>query len=67
MVRLVQLVRTSDCGPEGHRFETDIAPIFFADIAQRLVHQFAILGMRVRFPLSAQIGKSNCQGDGTAC
>ena len=26
MVGLAQLVRASDCGSEGHRFETDIPP-----------------------------------------
>ena len=26
MVDLAQLVRASDCGSEGHRFETDIPP-----------------------------------------
>ena len=49
MVGLAQLVRASDCGPEGRRFNSDIPPQVIASVVQRLVYKFSKLGMRVRF------------------
>lgn len=49
MVGLAQLVRASDCGPEGRRFNSDIPPQQrFASVVQRLVCKFSKLEMRVR-------------------
>ena len=50
MVGLAQMVRASDCGPEGRRFDPDIPPQFIASVVQRLVYKFSKLGMRVRLP-----------------
>ena len=47
MVGLAQMVRASDCGPEG----PDIP--LHAGIVQRLVYQFSKLRMAVRFRLPA--------------
>lgn len=52
MVGLAQMVRASDCGPEGRRFDPDIPP-HFAGIVQWLVCKFSKLEMRVRFSLPA--------------
>ena len=49
MVGLAQMVRASDCGPEGRRFNSDIPPQVIASVVQRLVYKFSKLGMRVRF------------------
>ena len=51
MVGLAQMVRASDCGPEGRRFDPDIPP--HAGIVQWLVCKFSKLEMRVRFSLPA--------------
>ena len=52
MVGLAQMVRASDCGPEGRRFDPDIPPhLQFAGIVQWLVCKFSKLEMRVRFSL----------------
>ena len=54
MVGLAQMVRASDCGPEGRRFDPDIPPhLQFAGIVQWLVCKFSKLEMRVRFSLPA--------------
>ena len=59
MVGLAQLVRASDCGPEGRRFNSDIPPHEFyptansggyASVVQRLVCKFSKLEMRFRLP-----------------
>ena len=59
MVGLAQLVRASDCGPEGRRFKSDIPPQIssYAGIVQRLVYKFSKLGMAVRFCLPAPFTK----------
>ena len=53
LVGLAQLVRASDCGPEGRRFKPDIPPqitfYILASVVQRLVCKFSKLEMRVRF------------------
>ena len=49
MVGLAQLVRASDCGPEGRQFKSDIPPHACASVVQRLVYKFSKLGIRVRF------------------
>ena len=53
MVGLAQMVRASDCGPEGRRFDPDIPPHLQAGIVQWLVCKFSKLEMRVRFSLPA--------------
>ncbi len=53
MVGLAQMVRASDCGPEGRRFDPDIPPQYIAGIVQWLVCKFSKLEMRVRFSLPA--------------
>ena len=54
MVGLAQMVRASDCGPEGRGFNSHIPPqIKNAGIVQRLVYQFSKLRMAVRFRLPA--------------
>ena len=54
MVGLAQMVRASDCGPEGRRFDPDIPPQHnIAGIVQRLVCKFSKLEMAVRFRLPA--------------
>ena len=54
MARLAQMVRASDCGPEGHQFDPGISPQFnVAGIVQWLVYKFSKLGMRVQFSLPA--------------
>lgn len=51
MVGLAQMVRASDCGPEGRRFDPDIPPhTMFASVVQRLVCKFSKLEMRFRLP-----------------
>ena len=57
MVGLAQMVRASDCGPEGRRFDPDIPP--HAGIVQRLVYQFSKLRMAVRFRLPAPRKEAN--------
>ena len=52
---LAQMVRASDCGPEGRRFDPDIPPQIFAGIVQWLVCEFSKLEMRVRFSLPAPL------------
>ena len=47
------MVRASDCGPEGRRFDPDIPPQYIAGIVQWLVCKFSKLEMRVRFSLPA--------------
>ena len=48
------MVRASDCGPEGHRFNPGIPPqIYNAGIVQWLVCKFSKLEMRVQFSLPA--------------
>lgn len=64
MVGIAQLVRASDCGPEGRRFNSDFPPhnssglrreLRYASVVQRLVYKFSKLGTRVRFsPLAPQ-------------
>lgn len=54
MVGLAQMVRASDCGPEGRRFDPAIPPhLQVAGIVQWLVCEFSKLEMRVRFSLPA--------------
>ena len=48
MVGLAQLVRASDCGPEGRWFDSSIPPHKNAGVVQRLVYKFSKLGTRVR-------------------
>lgn len=60
VVGLAQMVRASDCGPEGRRFNSDIHPRKYrklhASVVQRLVCKFSKLEMRVRFsPLAPNI------------
>ena len=51
LVGLAQMVRASDCGPEGRRFNSDIPPhIKVASVVQRLVCKFSKLEMRFRLP-----------------
>ncbi len=50
MVGLAQMVRASDCGPEGHQFDPGIPPQYVASVVQRLVYKFSKLGMRFRLP-----------------
>ena len=51
------MVRASDCGPEGHRFNPGIPP--HAGIVQWLVCKFSKLEMRVRFSLPAPAKEEN--------
>ena len=44
------MVRASDCGPEGRRFNSDIPPHTDASVVQRLVCKFSKLEMRFRLP-----------------
>ena len=53
MVGLAQMVRASDCGPEGRRFDPDIPPQFFAGVVQRLVCKFSKLEIGFRLPSPA--------------
>ena len=50
LVGLAQMVRASDCGPEGRRFNSDIPPHTDASVVQRLVCKFSKLEMRFRLP-----------------
>ena len=59
MVGLAQMVRASDCGPEGHQFDPGIPPHMHAGIVQRLVYKFSKLGMAVRFRLPAPVKSKN--------
>ena len=52
MAGVAQLVRASDCGPEGRWFDSSHPP-HLAGIVQWLVYKFSKLGMRVRFSLPA--------------
>ncbi len=63
MVGLAQMVRASDCGPEGRRFNSDIPPQVIASVVQRLVYKFSKLGMRVRLsPLAPKKNLNICSG-----
>ena len=54
MVGLAQMVRASDCGPEGRRFDPDIPPHQqFAGVVQRLVCKFSKLEIGFRLPSPA--------------
>ena len=64
MVGLAQLVRASDCGPEGRRFESAIPPHIHASVVQRLVYQFSKLRMAVRFRLPAPENKNSSASGG---
>ena len=66
MVGLAQMVRASDCGPEGRRFDSDIPPHCngIAGIVQRLVCKFSKLEMPVRFWLPAPV--TGCGAVGSA-
>lgn len=64
MVGLAQMVRASDCGPEGRRFDPDIPPQVVASVVQRLVYKFSKLGMRVRLsPLAPRNFPKHQLGD----
>ena len=60
MVGLAQMVRASDCGPEGRRFDPDIPPQIrvhprSASVVQRLVYKFSKLGIGFRLPSLAPV------------
>ena len=58
---LAQMVRASDCGPEGRRFDPDIPPHtinLLAGVVQRLVCKFSKLEIGFRLPSPAPIEKS---------
>ena len=59
MVGLAQMVRASDCGPEGRRFDPDIPPqfiiIIYAGVVQRLVCKFSKLEIGFRLPSPAPL------------
>ena len=63
MVGLAQMVRASDCGPEGRWFDSSIPPQERASVVQRLVCKFSKLEMRVRFSLLAPEDSWALSGD----